>query len=104
MSKRKTWKCDFENCNEIAEWYRKIRGIPIKLCTRHEAHMRKQRMGKPLDFSQLTADDIWFLEKKEGRFAFKCPNCNCTTALSMEELIENERPICPKCGIIMFHV
>ena len=61
MSKRKTWECDFENCTEIAEWYRRLKGKPVKLCTHHYAQMGKQRMGKPVDFSQLSEQDIRIL-------------------------------------------
>ncbi len=28
------WKCDFKDCEEIAQWYRKRKGELLKLCTK----------------------------------------------------------------------
>ena len=67
MTKRKMWKCDFEDCEEIAQWYRKYKGKLVKLCTKHETHLSKQHYGRRVDFSELTKDDIDYLEEKESR-------------------------------------
>jgi predicted RNA-binding Zn-ribbon protein involved in translation (DUF1610 family) len=105
MSKRKTWKCDFEDCIEVAEWYRRVKGTPVKLCTRHYAHMGKQRMGKPVEFSQLSAHDIWILEEKEGMFDFRCPNCGFQMSVPIEEVLDEMVAIrCQKCDAIMSQV
>jgi len=105
LSKRKTWKCDFNNCNEIAEHYREVKRIIVKICLHHEVYMRKERMGKHLEFSQLSMDDILSLEEKEGKFEFECPNCKIRTVVPIEEIIdENKYPRCPTCGMLMYQV
>lgn len=78
MNKRRTWKCDFEGCKEIAEWYRIVKGTPVKLCTHHETHMRKQHMGKPIDYSQLDGDNMLYLEEKDEQESERIRN-NSTT-------------------------
>lgn len=105
MSKRKAWKCDFNNCNEIAEHYREVKGIIVKICLHHEVQMRKERMGKHLEFSQLSMDDILFLEEKEGKFEFECPECKIKKVVPIEEIIdENVYPRCPACKRLMCQV
>jgi len=79
MSKRKTWKCDFEECEEIAEWYRKMKGAPIKLCVKHEAYFARKHWGRPLDLSELNDGELRYLEEKEeldrARREYICGNC-----------------------------
>ena len=105
MSKRKTWKCDFNNCDEIAEHYREVKGIIVKTCLHHEVQMRKERMGKHLEFSQLSMDDKLFLEEKEGTFEFECPECKIKKDVPVEEIIyENVCPRCPICTRLMCQV
>jgi hypothetical protein len=66
LDKRKTWKCDFKNCSEIAEYYRLVKGNPVKVCLHHEVHMRKQRIGKHIEYFQLNPDDIQYLIEKDN--------------------------------------
>lgn len=61
----KIWKCDFEDCEEIAQWYRKRKGQLVKLCTKHEAYLSKEHWGKRVDFSELDENNISYLERKE---------------------------------------
>lgn len=67
MAKRKMWKCDFEDCEEIAQWYRLCKGKLMKLCTKHETQLSKQHFGKRVDYSELDKDDIDYLQEKESR-------------------------------------
>lgn len=66
MSKRKTkiLKCDFKECNEIAQWYREWKG-ELKLCTKHEVYFARQHCGRSLDPSELDEDDLRYLEEKD---------------------------------------
>ena len=63
---RRVWTCDFKGCDEIAQWYRRRKGSIFKLCTKHEAHLDRERW-KRLDESRLTNEDIRRLEAKERR-------------------------------------
>jgi len=63
--RRKIWKCDFEDCNEFAQWYRVQKGQLVKLCTKHEAYLAKKHWGKHIDPSELDEDDIHYLEEKD---------------------------------------
>ena len=67
MAKRKMWKCDFEDCEEIAQWYRRYKGKLVKLCTKNETQLSKQHYGRRVDFSALNKNDIDYLQKKELR-------------------------------------
>lgn len=64
---RKIWTCDFQGCNEIAQWYRKRKGRLIKVCTKHEARLAREHWGRRVDFSELNDDDIRYLEWKEWK-------------------------------------
>jgi hypothetical protein len=66
----KIWKCDFEDCEEVAQWYRRGKGRLVKLCTKHEVYLSKQHWGKRVDFSELNEEDIRYLEGKERRAEF----------------------------------
>ena len=70
MRKRKIWTCDFKECEEIAQWYRKRKRELLKLCTKHEAYLARQHYGGSLDLSELNEDDIRYLEGKERRKEF----------------------------------
>jgi hypothetical protein len=63
---RKMWKCDFKDCEEIAQWYRICKGELVKVCTKHETQLAKQHYGKRVDFSELDEDDIQYLQRKEN--------------------------------------
>ncbi len=63
--KKKIWTCDFEGCDEIAQWYRKQKGELLRLCTKHEAYLARKHWGKRLDTSELGEDDMRYLEEKE---------------------------------------
>lgn len=63
---RKMWKCDFKDCEEIAQWYRYYKGELWKFCTKHETQFAKQHWGKRVDFSELDKDDIQYLQEKES--------------------------------------
>jgi phage FluMu protein Com len=94
MSKRPTWKCDWKGCNEIAEWYRAQGEDLVKLCTHHYAELGKSRWGKPVDFSDLTREDINYLAEKDEVIDLKCPECGFVNT------IQFLRPVlkCEKCG------
>ena len=68
---RKLWTCDFAKCDEIAQWYRIWKGELLKLCTKHEAYLGRERYGKHLNLSELDEDDIHYLEEKEERKKFE---------------------------------
>jgi len=68
---RKLWTCDFAKCDEIAQWYRIWKGELLKLCTKHEAYLGRERFGKHLNLSDLDEDDIHYLEEKEERKEFE---------------------------------
>ena len=106
MSKRRTWKCDIENCNDIAEWYRKIKGIPVKLCTHHEALVGRQHMGRRFDLSELSVDDIELFEDKDRNFEFTCPDCGFVSVVPiLESKVTKDKPLCcQKCGKPVFHL
>jgi hypothetical protein len=70
MANRKMWKCDFKDCEEIAQWYRVCKGKLVKLCTKHETQLAKQHYGRRVDFSELDEDDIHYLQEKESRFEY----------------------------------
>jgi hypothetical protein len=55
---RKIWKCDFKDCDEIAQWYRYYKGKPWKFCTKHETEFARHNWGRRVDFSDLTEEDI----------------------------------------------
>jgi hypothetical protein len=65
MEKRKLWKCDFKDCDEIGQWYRECKGEIVKLCTRHETILAKQHWGRRVDFLDLDEDNIRYLQGKE---------------------------------------
>jgi hypothetical protein len=71
---------------EIANYYRRVQGKPVKICLPHEAHMCKQHIGKPLDLSHLSAHIIQCLEGKDDEFEFECPNCSFKTVVSQDVL------------------
>lgn len=64
-AKRKLLKCDFEGCNDLAQWYREFKGNLVKLCTKHEAHFSRKRWGRHVDLSELDEDDLRYLEEKD---------------------------------------
>ena len=66
MPTRKMWKCDFEDCEEFAQWYRRKKGKIVKLCTKHEVQLAKEHWGRRVDFSELTHNDIRYFNKKES--------------------------------------
>ena len=51
MDKQKDWKCDFDNCKNTAKWYRIVKHTPVKVCTKHEAQMCRENMGKCIRLS-----------------------------------------------------
>jgi len=69
MEERKSkiwdWKCDFKDCGEIAQWYRKRKGELLKLCTKHNVYLHKQHWGRHIDFSELDEDDTQYLLEKD---------------------------------------
>jgi hypothetical protein len=65
--KLEKWTCDFEGCNELAQWYRKSKGQIVKLCTKHEALLARQHWGKRVDYSELSEEDMRRLKKKVYR-------------------------------------
>ncbi|MGD0159437.1 MAG: hypothetical protein ABSB89_03985 [Candidatus Bathyarchaeia archaeon] len=62
---RKPLKCDFEECPEMVQWYRKYKGKLWKLCTKHEAFMARQHQGHSVDRDHLTPDDWRYLRQKD---------------------------------------
>ncbi len=102
MDRPKTWKCDSKGCSENAEYYREVKGYKLKLCLRHEVMMRRQRKGKPLDYSELNADDIRHLEEKDaGRNDFKCPKCGLWVIVTDKELNDVDGYECRHCRVPM---
>jgi len=77
MSKRPTWKCDFKGCDEVAEWYRVQEGEIAKLCTHHNAEAGRRHWGKPIEYSDLTGEDIDYLKDKDRVTEHKCPMILC---------------------------
>jgi hypothetical protein len=63
--KKKPLKCDFEGCQEMVQWYRRYKGKPLKLCTKHEARMAREHKGYSLDPRDLTPDDWQYLIEKD---------------------------------------
>ncbi len=101
MSRRKTWLCDFEDCTNTAEYYRRVSGKVVKLCLHHDVHMRKQRLGVPVDYKNLTSRETQFLENKEFEHNFECLNCHATMIVLEEDLLDRGIPRCPKCNALM---
>ena len=66
---RKLWKCDFGGCDEIAQWYRVKKNDLVKLCTKHEAYLARQRWGKSIPESKLDERDIRYLQNKDRDIA-----------------------------------
>lgn len=64
--RKKLWSCDYEGCEEIAQWYREYKGELLKLCTKHEAYFARGHWSKSLDLSELNEDDLRYLEEKDG--------------------------------------
>lgn len=101
MNRPKTWKCDFKNCHEIARYYRDVKGTLVKVCLHHEVQMRKQRMGKPLDFSELSYEEISDLEEKDVEWSnFQCTKCEIKFVVSAKELSEDGKYLCPICHVV----
>jgi len=101
MSKRKTWLCDFKDCSEIAEWYMRFEGRPVKLCLRHYKEPRSKHWGKPVDFSELRIDEIEELEEKDRKYEKKCGQCGFINQIpSIIHL--SKPPRCEKCGNSLF--
>jgi len=100
MSKRRIWKCDVQGCSEIGEWYREVKGIAFKFCTRHEAIVGRQLRGKRLDFSELSADDIEELEDKDRKFEYTCSNCGYVSSVPIgDAIVTRDKPLCcQKCS------
>jgi DNA-directed RNA polymerase subunit RPC12/RpoP len=106
LSKRRTWKCDMEGCTEIAEWYRKIKGITFKFCTRHEAIVGRQQRGKPLSYSELSVEDIEELEDKDRMFEYACSDCGHISSVPIgNAIVTAAKPLsCQKCGKVVFSI
>lgn len=62
--KLETWTCDFEGCDEIAQWYRRSKGQILKLCTKHEALLSRKHWGRSVDYTELTEADMDRLRTK----------------------------------------
>jgi len=102
MSKRKTWKCNFRHCPNVAEYYRDVKGTLVKLCLHHDVQMRKERMGKPVDFTELSYEDILDLEEKDIEWIrFQCPKCGLKVIVTVEMLNDNGEYLCPICKTVM---
>ena len=57
--------CDYKNCDEFAQWYRRFKGKLLTLCTKHEVEFARKPWGRSIDASELNDDDIRYLERKE---------------------------------------
>ena len=64
--KQKKYFCDFEGCNEIAQWYRAFKGKLFTFCTKHEAMFSRKHWGRHLRESDLTKDDLEYLVWKDA--------------------------------------
>lgn len=67
----RTWTCDYEGCDEFAQWYRKLKKDLLKLCTKHEAEFARKHWGKDIHASELDDDDIRYLERKEEKKEYR---------------------------------
>jgi hypothetical protein len=105
MDKQKDWKCDFDNCKNTAKWYRIVKHTPVKVCTKHEAQMCRENMGKCIRLSQLSRDEMHILEEKDNKFNFRCPNCRIQRSVPCNEILEDNIQVrCPKCKVLMFKI
>ncbi len=105
MSKRKSWKCDFIGCSEIAQWYRMLKGIPVKLCTHHYARLSREQLGKPVEYSQFDKESILLLEKKDDAVYFQCPSCELERSIPLKTVVMNHASfLCPICKNAMLQV
>jgi hypothetical protein len=69
--KLEKWTCDFNGCDELAQWYRRSKGQIVKLCTKHEALLARQHWGKRVDYSELSEEDMRRLKTKVYRDEYK---------------------------------
>jgi len=65
VEKIRMFTCDYKNCDEFAQWYRRFKGKLLTLCTKHEAEFARKHWGRSIDASELNNDDIRHLESKE---------------------------------------
>jgi phage FluMu protein Com len=101
--KKRVWKCDFKECDETAQWYRIWNGLPFKLCTHHYAELGRKRLGKPIGFSELSADNLDYLEEKDRRTEFKCAKCDFVNLIpALRKLYYGQSIKCEKCGNVLF--
>lgn len=102
MDKQKDWKCDFDNCENPAKWYRIIKRAPVKVCSKHEDFMCKEQLGRCIRLSQLSQDEIQILEEEDGEFDFRCPICGIQRSVAGHEILKDNIQVrCPKCKTIM---
>jgi hypothetical protein len=88
---------------EIANYYRRLQGKPVKICLRPEVHMSKQHIGKPLDLCHLSAHIIQCLEGKDDEFEFECSDCSFKTVVSLD-VLDYGVPYAQHAKIRMFQV
>jgi len=101
MIKRRTWKCDYPDCDDIVDWYRIAKGWPIKLCTKHNAKLGRERFGKQIEYSDLTPEDIEILEEKDEIYRYICCSCGFKKNIPIEEISDFKLVKCPKCNVFM---
>jgi hypothetical protein len=63
--------CDYEDCDEFAQWYRRLKGKLLTLCTKHEVEFARKHWGRSIDASELNSNDIRYLEGKEEKKEYR---------------------------------
>ena len=105
MTNKEKLKCDFEDCQNTAKWYRVVKRTPMKVCEKHEEFMCDEKLGNCVRLHKLRKYEMDVLEDNSGEFDFRCPNCGIKRLVSCSEILEeNSQVRCPKCKIIMFKI